>query len=43
MNPGLIRSLVQAGVDVHRVEQKSRTLEDLFIDVISSDREVGHE
>lgn len=43
VNPELIRFLVQTGIDVQRVEQKSRTLEDLFIDAISSDQEVSHD
>ncbi len=43
VNPALVRALVQAGVDVQRVEQKSRTLEEVFIDAISSsDAEVSH-
>ena len=42
VNPALIQELVQSGIEVQRVEQQSRTLEDLFIDAISNDAEVDH-
>lgn len=42
VNPGVIRRLVSAGVDVRRVEHQSQTLEEVFIDAISGEAEVTH-
>lgn len=43
VNPGLVRALVEAGVDVQRVEHQSQTLEEVFIEAISGDAEVSDE